>query len=477
MKTSDRQYIGGDWVASTSAESIDVIDSTTEAVIGSVPAGTAADVDDAVIAAQHAFDGWSSTPVDERAKLLTRIADGIAARADELAATISRETGMTKRLSKQVQVGLPINSFKQAALDRRAVRLRGAARDVDHRPRADRRRRMHHPVELPAAPDLRQGRLRDGGRVHRGAQAERGRPARRLRSRRDRRRGGAPGRGLQPRVRHRVRWWVKRSPRTPASTWCRSPGPPAPGGVSLSSPPRRSRRSPSSSAASPPTSCSTISTTPAWQRQCATVSARRSSTPARHARRSPGCSCRDRRLAEAEQAAAAAVEALGRRRPLRRWRSPRSAGVGGPARSCPLATSRRGDRRRCQARHWRPRHARRAGPRLLRSADRVLRGVAGDDDRPGGDLRPGSVDPALRRRGRCGAHRQRRCLRTRRWSVVGRSATRRGGRPSATRRAGRGQRWRLQPQRTVRWLQAIRNGREFGSFGFEEFLEVKSIQH
>ena len=115
MKTFDRQYIGGDWVASTSAESIDVIDSTTEAVIGSVPAGTAADVDAAVIAAQHAFAGWSSTPVDERAKLLTRIADGIAARADELAATISRETGMTKRLSKQVQVGLPINSFKQAA--------------------------------------------------------------------------------------------------------------------------------------------------------------------------------------------------------------------------------------------------------------------------------------------------------------------------------------------------------------------------
>ena len=115
MKTFDRQYIGGDWVASASAETIDVIDSTTEAVIGSVPAGTASDVDVAVNAAQQAFDGWSRTPVDERAKWLTRVADAIAARTDELAATISRETGMTNRLSKQVQVGLPINSFNQAA--------------------------------------------------------------------------------------------------------------------------------------------------------------------------------------------------------------------------------------------------------------------------------------------------------------------------------------------------------------------------
>ncbi len=115
MRTFQRQYIGGAWVASASGDTIDVVDSVTEEVIGSVPAGSAADVDAAVAAAQRAFAGWSSTPVDERSKYLTRIADGIAARADELATTISRETGMTKRLSKQIQVGLPINSFKQAA--------------------------------------------------------------------------------------------------------------------------------------------------------------------------------------------------------------------------------------------------------------------------------------------------------------------------------------------------------------------------
>ena len=115
MRTFQRQYIGGAWVASASGDTIEVVDSVTEEVIGSVPAGTAAEVDAAVAAAQQAFAGWSSTPVDERSKYLTRIADGIVARTDELATTISRETGMTKRLSKQIQVGLPINSFKQAA--------------------------------------------------------------------------------------------------------------------------------------------------------------------------------------------------------------------------------------------------------------------------------------------------------------------------------------------------------------------------
>ena len=52
------------------------------------------------------------------------------------------------------------------------------------------------------------------------------------------------------------------------------------------------------------------------------------------------------------------------------------------------------------------------------AADRLLRGDAGDDDRPGGDLRPGPRDPALRRRGRRGANRQRDRLRPRRRRLV-----------------------------------------------------------
>ena len=113
--TFDKLYIDGAWTSPDSTETIDVIDSVTEDVMATVPAGTAADVDGAVAAAKAAFETWSSTPVEERAKYLSRIGDALGARMDEIATTISKETGMAKWLSQLVQVGLPINSFKSAA--------------------------------------------------------------------------------------------------------------------------------------------------------------------------------------------------------------------------------------------------------------------------------------------------------------------------------------------------------------------------
>jgi acyl-CoA reductase-like NAD-dependent aldehyde dehydrogenase len=113
--TYDKLYIDGTWVASDSKELLDVVDSVTEDVMAQIPAGTAVDVDKAVRAAKAAFESWSTTPVDERAKYLTRIGEALGARMDEIATAISKETGMVKWLSQIVQVGLPINSFSQAA--------------------------------------------------------------------------------------------------------------------------------------------------------------------------------------------------------------------------------------------------------------------------------------------------------------------------------------------------------------------------
>jgi aldehyde dehydrogenase (NAD+) len=115
MTTFDKLYIDGAWTPSDSTETIDVIDSVTEDVMATIPSGTAADVDRAARAARAAFDSWAATPVEERAKYLSRIGDALGARMDELATTISKETGMAKWLSQIVQVGLPINSFKSAA--------------------------------------------------------------------------------------------------------------------------------------------------------------------------------------------------------------------------------------------------------------------------------------------------------------------------------------------------------------------------
>ena len=113
MKTDvrDTLYIGGRWVPSTGAGTIPVIDSTTEEVIGTVPEGTVEDIDRAVAAAHGAFPGWSATPVAERTALLTQVSTVLGERMEELADLITHEVGMPLVLSQLVQVGLPMASF------------------------------------------------------------------------------------------------------------------------------------------------------------------------------------------------------------------------------------------------------------------------------------------------------------------------------------------------------------------------------
>jgi aldehyde dehydrogenase (NAD+) len=114
MTAHDKIYIDGAWVASSGSGKIDVYDSTDGTVCGSIPEGTAADVDKAAKAARAAFDAWSQTSPEERGKYMTRIGEGLAARMDEIATVVTREAGMPKWLSQMVQAGLPIGSFNTA---------------------------------------------------------------------------------------------------------------------------------------------------------------------------------------------------------------------------------------------------------------------------------------------------------------------------------------------------------------------------
>jgi acyl-CoA reductase-like NAD-dependent aldehyde dehydrogenase len=111
----DTLYIGGEWVPSTGSGSIEVIDSTTEAVIGTVPEGTIGDIDRAVEAARRAFPLWSATPMEERTALLTEVGAKLGERMESLADLITHEVGMPLVLSQLVQVGLPVNSFSVMA--------------------------------------------------------------------------------------------------------------------------------------------------------------------------------------------------------------------------------------------------------------------------------------------------------------------------------------------------------------------------
>jgi aldehyde dehydrogenase (NAD+) len=115
MDVRDAFYVGGGWAPPAGPGVHEVLDSNTEEVFGKVPEGTVDDVERAVDAAAEAFGPWSATPAEERAKLLARISEGLAARADAIAETISREVGMPLSLSKLIQAGLPAGAFAEAA--------------------------------------------------------------------------------------------------------------------------------------------------------------------------------------------------------------------------------------------------------------------------------------------------------------------------------------------------------------------------
>jgi betaine-aldehyde dehydrogenase len=115
MLMRDKFFIGGEWVAPAARESIEVHNAGTGEVMGRVPAGTERDIDAAVAAAHAALEGWSRTPAEKRAEYLQKIADGLKARADELAKTIAQEVGMPIKLAGRIQAGLPIANFANYA--------------------------------------------------------------------------------------------------------------------------------------------------------------------------------------------------------------------------------------------------------------------------------------------------------------------------------------------------------------------------
>jgi aldehyde dehydrogenase (NAD+) len=111
IQNRDKVFIGGEWIEPEASEALEVVNSTSEETMGTIPACTDADADRAVRAARDAFDSWSQTSREERAGYLAAIAQGLGERSDEIAATISQELGMPLTLSKMIQAGLPIAQF------------------------------------------------------------------------------------------------------------------------------------------------------------------------------------------------------------------------------------------------------------------------------------------------------------------------------------------------------------------------------
>ena len=106
MREHLKFYIGGQWVDPIDLKTLDVINPATEQVSGKIALGSAADVDRAVKAARKAFATWSLTSREERLGVLQRILGQYQKRIGDLGAAITEEMGAPKALANGFQVGL-----------------------------------------------------------------------------------------------------------------------------------------------------------------------------------------------------------------------------------------------------------------------------------------------------------------------------------------------------------------------------------
>jgi aldehyde dehydrogenase (NAD+) len=96
-------YINGAWVDPIEGTDRHVIDPSTEEACAVISMGGAADVDAAVAAAKAAFPAWMSTPVEDRIALVEKFVEIYQRRNDELGAAISMEMGAPIDMAKASQ--------------------------------------------------------------------------------------------------------------------------------------------------------------------------------------------------------------------------------------------------------------------------------------------------------------------------------------------------------------------------------------
>ena len=107
-------YINGEWVDPLIPATIDVINPATESVYTQISAGSAADVDKAVVAARTAFESYCQTTREQRLEMLQRIREVYKTRWDDIARAISEEMGAPIDLAKTWQTQLGVGHLKSA---------------------------------------------------------------------------------------------------------------------------------------------------------------------------------------------------------------------------------------------------------------------------------------------------------------------------------------------------------------------------
>ena len=98
-------YIDGAWVNPVTPKTRPVVNPATEQPMYDIAMGSAADVDKAVAAARRAFETFSQTSREERVALLTRVVEVYKSRTQDLGAAISDEMGAPLAFAEKFQVG------------------------------------------------------------------------------------------------------------------------------------------------------------------------------------------------------------------------------------------------------------------------------------------------------------------------------------------------------------------------------------
>jgi aldehyde dehydrogenase (NAD+) len=108
-----RNYIGGEWVEASSGETFDVENPSTGEIIATVPKGSREDAHAAIAAARKSFDSgeWSGMDPDERVRIMRSVVDKFTEHEDELAELEALQAGMTIRATASFVIGVCITHW------------------------------------------------------------------------------------------------------------------------------------------------------------------------------------------------------------------------------------------------------------------------------------------------------------------------------------------------------------------------------
>jgi len=132
----ERQYfLLVDGQAHPGISSFDVINPALGQAFARCPKADVALLDEAVAAARRAFPAWAATPIDERARLLSVVADKLEAKIDDLAAVLTAEQGKPlDQAAGEIKGAVNVlRTFTTMRLEPKVLRDDGRQRIVEHR--------------------------------------------------------------------------------------------------------------------------------------------------------------------------------------------------------------------------------------------------------------------------------------------------------------------------------------------------------